>query len=364
MAKVDVQRESDMELSSEELDELAVDLPVSQRRLITSSADFSVDTLVSMLRDRALVIPRFQRKYIWSERKASRLIESLVLQCPIPVVYLNRREDEILEVVDGNQRVTSLKRFIDGNFSLSGLTAYPELAGQEFDQLDMKLRRQIKNRTIRCVIIEPESNPKIKFDVFERLNSGSTPLSPQELRHGLYFGPFVEMLGSLASNSTFVSMCSLKNDRRMKGDELVLRFFSLRDNFQNYQKPLSSFLSDYLALNRAMSEQEVQQRSEVFNAMIDFIKSLLGEHAFRIRSGQGLVKKFNTAYFDAITVGFATSNMPADGNGAISENAIRMALDAVAENDGFRASTLRATSDRNAIERRIEMVRNVFNDFA
>src|SRR5687768_15621754 len=119
MAKVNASPEEEMDITVDELDELVVDIPVSQRRLITSSADFSVDTLVSMLREDVLVVPSFQRKYIWSERKASRLIESLVLQCPIPVIYLNRREDEVLEVVDGNQRVTSLKGFIDGKFALS-----------------------------------------------------------------------------------------------------------------------------------------------------------------------------------------------------------------------------------------------------
>jgi hypothetical protein len=364
MAKADASPE-EMELSADELDELVVDLPISQRRLITSSADFSVDTLVSMLRDEALVIPSFQRKYIWSERKASRLIESLVLQCPIPVIYLNRREDEVLEVVDGNQRVTSLKTFVDGNFSLSGLTAYPELSGQSFDQIDKKLRRQIKNRTIRCVIIEPESNPKIKFDVFERLNSGSTPLSPQELRHGLYFGPFVQMLESLASNSTFVSMSSLKNDRRMKGDELVLRFFAFKENIKKYEKPLSSFLSDYLELNKAISKSEVAKMIIIFNGMIAAIHLLLGSNAFRLRSSDSAAKKFNTAFYDAITVGYATSDLPdtADLN-LVDTIALQNAMESASETDAFRASTLRATSDKSSIEKRIAIARDVFNTFA
>jgi uncharacterized protein with ParB-like and HNH nuclease domain len=363
MAKPEPTSEAEMELTQDELEELIVDLPVAQRRLITSSADFSVDTLVSMLRDEALIVPPFQRKYVWSERKASRLIESLVLQCPIPVIYLNRRDDEILEVVDGNQRVNSLKRFIDGNFTLSGLTAYPELAGQGFDQLDSKLRRQIKNRTIRCVIIEPESNPRIKFDVFERLNSGSTPLSPQELRHGLYFGPLIQMLDALSSTSTFVSMCGLKNDRRMKGDELVLRFFAMKENLTNYSKPLSSFLSDYLSAHKAISENEVKEKKESFLGTVQAIYSLLGNNAFRLRSSETSVKKFNTAYYDAIIVGFATSGLASGLPPTIALADLTSALEAASETDDFRASTLRATSDKSSIERRINIARDVFNSF-
>jgi hypothetical protein len=365
MAKPENTPEADMELTADEIEDLVVDLPVSQRRLITSSADFSVDTLVTMLREEALVIPSFQRKYIWSERKASRLIESLILQCPIPVIYLNRREDEVLEVVDGNQRVTSLKRFVDGNFVLSGLTAYPELLGDSFDEIEKKLRRQIKNRTIRCVIIEPESNPKIKFDVFERLNSGSTPLSPQELRHGLYFGPFILMLEALAANPTFVAMASLKNDRRMKGDELVLRHFAFRENLAKYEKPLSSFLSDYLNVNRSISPQDVSKQSIAFNGMIAAIHLLLGPSAFRIRSSEGAIKKFNTAYYDAVSVGYATSNLPGIGDlSAVDTVALQDAMDKASETNEFRLSTLRATSDKSSIEDRIAIARDVFNSFA
>lgn len=365
MSKVIAVVDEPGELTQDELDELVVDLPQAQRRLITSSADFSVDTLVSMLRDETLVIPQFQRKYIWSERKASRLIESLILQCPIPVVYLNRREDEILEVVDGNQRITSLRNFLDRNFSLSGLTAYPELDGQNIDQLDKKIVRQIRNRTIRCVIIEPESNAKIKFDVFERLNSGSSPLSPQELRHGLYFGPFVRLLGALAADSTFTSMTGLKNDKRMKADELVLRFFAFMENLPNYEKPLSSFLSDYMAGNRAITPQKSQEKSALFAGVIAALNQLLGSNAFRLRTGESTAKKFNTAYYDAISVGFATSRLVSSERlMSVSASEVQAALNAMSENESFRLSTLRATSDKVAIERRISMARNAFNVFA
>jgi len=365
MAVVDKNTENDLELSADEIDELTFDIPIPDRRLITSSADFSVGTLVTMMREGQLTVPKFQRKYIWSDRKASRLIESLIIQCPIPVLYLNRRSDEILEVIDGNQRVNSLRKFLDGQYFLTGLTAFAELHGSYFDSLDQVFQRQIKNRTIRCVIVEPESNAQIKFDVFERLNSGSTPLSPQELRHGLNYGPLVKLLETLAKNKTFVMMTGLKNDKRMKGDELVLRFFAFRDSLANYQKPLSLFLSDYIKKKANCEPLTIKALEIAFTTMIDEIHNLLGADAFRFRGGETENRKFNTAYYDAITVGYATSALATSASKLdVDKTAIRERFEILGNDNSFRTHTLRATSDRLAIERRIRSAEIVFNEFA
>lgn len=355
----------DLELSTEELDELVLDIPVSERRLVTTSADFSVGTLVAMLREEGMVIPRFQRKYIWSERKASRLIEYLILHCPIPVIYLNRRSDEVLEVVDGNQRVNSLRRFMDGRFNLTGLTAYTELDGMSFEGLGQKYQRQIRNRTIRCVIIEPETNSQIKFDVFERLNSGSTPLSPQELRHGLYYGKLVEAIAEMAATSPFTMLTSTQNYKRMRRDEFVLRLFAFAEGLDGYKKPLSTFLSEYLKSNRNPSSDELDAKRAVFAKVIGDLVVLLGHDAFRFRGGESDARKFNTAYYDAISVGYATSRLIGSGANlrAISQN-VAGRIDALMSDPGFRLNTLRATSDKAAIEHRVHAAKSLFNSFA
>jgi hypothetical protein len=355
----------DFDLSPEELEQLVLDLPIAQRKLVTSSADFSVATLVGMLRDESLVIPKFQRNFIWNDGKSSRLIESLILQCPIPVVYLNRRSDEILEVVDGNQRISSLRRFLDGQFALTGLTAYPELDGDKYDHLDPKFQRQVKNRTIRCVIIEPESHPQIKFDVFERLNSGSTPLSPQELRHGLHYGPFVQQIEGLAKTPKFVELTGLRNDTRMRRDELVLRFFALSENLQQYAKPLSAFLTDFLRANRVPTLLGSEMRRALFMKALDDLSMLLGDDAFRFPTGTKGIRKFNTAFYDAISVGYVTSNLVQfEGDLAGIAADVKGRIEALQQDPNFVQAVVRATSDKGAIETRIVAARAVFNDFA
>ncbi|HEX5125735.1 MAG TPA: DUF262 domain-containing protein, partial [Rhodocyclaceae bacterium] len=113
----------------EEFEEAILSIPPERRILRTEQYDFAVSTLVEMMSKNEVAIPEFQRRYVWTDRQASRLIESLIIQCPIPVIYMNQERDESFSVIDGNQRLNSLKRFLEDTFPLSGLTSYPELAG-------------------------------------------------------------------------------------------------------------------------------------------------------------------------------------------------------------------------------------------
>lgn len=346
------------ELSEQEIEELVTNVPPKDRRLITSAVDFSVSTLVDYVRDGTLRIPEFQRNYIWSTAKASRLIESLIMQCPIPVIYLARRSDDLLEVVDGNQRLTSIRRFIDGHFALSGLTAFPELVGSFYEELDARFQRHIQSKTIRCVIIEPESHPQIKFDVFERLNSGSTPLNAQELRHGIYSGAVLDLIAKLSANRDFIRLTGVKNNTRMKRDELVLRFLAFNDGYEGYEKPLSNFLNAYCEENRSMSKGDRTDRASSFEAVLLRIELCLGTAPFRLAATTDGVPKFNTAYYDALMTGFARSKIMGWGEQRVvsRRGAIEAAISALTTDAAFLSATLRATSDQPSVRHRIGAV--------
>lgn len=351
------------ELTEQEIEELVSNVPPKDRRLVTSAVDYSISTLVDYLRQSTLNIPEFQRNYVWSQSKASRLIESLIMQCPIPVIYLGRRPDDTLDVIDGNQRLTSIRRFVDGHYALKGLTAFPELEGSYHDTLDPRFQRHIQNKTIRCVIIEPESHPQIKFDVFERLNSGSTPLNPQELRHGIYSGRLFTLIDVLASGKDFVRLTGVKNNTRMKRDELALRLLALSEGFENYEKPLSNFLNTYCEQHRHISEQEARKATREFQRLLERIEATLGGAPFRMSMDDHAVPKFNTAYFDAIATGFARSNIMALTVDEAREaaNAVEAAITQLRTDDAFRSATLRATSDEPSVKTRIRKVTNAVN---
>lgn len=349
-------------LEEQELEEGILDIPAAQRRLITSTVDFAVSTIHEYLESGAIRVPEYQRKYIWTGSKPSRLIESLVIQCPIPVIYLNRAHDETLEVIDGNQRFTSIRRFLRDEYSLKGLTAFPELSGLSFSQLEQRIQRHILNRTLRCIIIEKETHPQIKFDVFERLNSGSMPLSAQELRNGIYHGPFMKRLQKIASRKSFAKLTGLANDQRMKREELVLRFFALSEGWGNYEKPLGAFLNRYSEVNKAASELRMDELADSFNQVVTVAEEIFGDSAFRLeaKSKDGKsVKKFNAAYFDAVTVGIHEWRASFGGSitKAFKASAVRR-IEKLVANEDFLKLVLRATSDEAAVKGRIRFFAN------
>lgn len=210
-----------------------LDIPPNERKLHTETYDFSISTIFQHLQSGHIYIPRFQRAYVWNRGQASRLIESLIIQCPIPVLYLDQASDSKFSVIDGNQRLTSIKLYLDDEFALKGLTAYPELEGTFFSDLDPRIRRHIMNRTLRCISILPDTHPQIKFDVFERLNTGSVQLTPQELRHGIYHGQLIDLVESLSQYETWKNLTKIKTDKRMKRSELVLRFLAMSHNLDH-----------------------------------------------------------------------------------------------------------------------------------
>lgn len=287
----------------EEIDIL--NIPPAERRLRTETYDFTVSTLIDYLKQGHVSIPTFQRGYVWNKTQASRLIESLVINCPIPVIYLSQNADETLSVIDGNQRVNSIKLFLDNEYDLKGLSAYPELEGLYYSDLDPRLQRHILNRTLRCICILKDTHPQIKFDVFERLNTGSIKLSAHELRHGLYMGTLMETVEELSSNSIFKSLTMTLNDKRMKADELALRYLAFSEGWKTYKKPMADFLNNYCSQHRNPSDVELLKLKSKFLDTINKVQQVLGNKAFRTFDSAKKSPKFNAALFDAQVVAFS-----------------------------------------------------------
>ncbi|WP_297530554.1 DUF262 domain-containing protein [Thalassolituus sp.] len=288
-------------------DEISVlNIPPEKRRLHTETYDFSISTLISHLNEKAIVVPEFQRNYVWNRGQASRLIESLIIQCPIPVIYLNQERDETLSVIDGNQRLTSIKLFLEDGFELQGLTAYPELEGSRFSDLDPRFRRHIQNRTLRCITILKETHPQIKFDVFERINTGAVQLNPQEVRHGVYHGPLMKFIDELSAEKVWKSISGHRNDTRMKGGELVLRYLALNNRQESYRKPLKGFLNQFCDEFSNLDEEIKLRWKKEFLTAVESVNYIFGDKSFKILSDdlRPTVKNVNSALFDAVMVGF------------------------------------------------------------
>ena len=174
------------------------------------------------------------------------------MNIPIPACYFSEEEDGTNTVIDGQQRIHSIWRFVKKEFTLRGLTTITEANGKAFSDLPVKRdQRLILGRSLRCVVITREFIPELKFEIFERLNTGAVQLSDQEIRNAIYRGEFNQFIKTLAEKPLWLQVLSKqKLDKRMRDDELVLRFFAVHDRYQQYQAPLRAFLNSYMLAKR------------------------------------------------------------------------------------------------------------------
>lgn len=346
-------------LSEEEISESILDIPAEPRRLQTETLDFSISTILDSLKKSDIYIPEFQRRYVWNDTQASRLIESLIIQCPIPVIYLNQEKNEKLSVIDGNQRIISLQRFVNNQFSLKGLTTYPELEGVKFFELDGRFQRHILNRTLRCIVITKETHPQIKFDVFERLNSGAVKLTPQELRHGIYNGSFMKHITDLGKNKTWRALINPGAEKRMKVEELIIRFFAFHYAMDQYKQPLAGFLNDYADKNREISDSKKEELTQLFTNTVNNLVTLYGDLAFKVFDRDlSPINNFNAALFDAEMISISSIK----GELKISTDDRAKFLKKVADAfyiEDFRRSISKSTSNKSQITSRIKKLKEL-----
>jgi hypothetical protein len=304
---------------------------VSERKVLIQQYDYAVRTLLDMVLEEDLLLnPEYQRQYRWDDLKASRFIESILLNIPVPVIYLAEEKDATFSVIDGQQRLTSLLRFIKPNsgevFRVNGLKVRADINGLSFDELERSDKSAITKRPIRCIVVLNESDQALKFEVFERLNTGSSKLTDQEVRNCIYHGNFNDLIKELAKNERFLELISLpeKNRNNMKAEELVLRFFAYRDLNDNTDYPggYTEYLNNYMEDNRSQPLSRIEELRALFNNTVSLIDATLGVRvAFRRPIDQINPEKFahtliNGAIYESQMIVYSklieTNNQPAD----------------------------------------------------
>jgi hypothetical protein len=327
--------------------------PPAERKVVTQPVDLSVQTLTEQWDSKLLFLPEIQREYVWDNGKASRLIESLILNIPIPVLYFAETADAKYEIIDGHQRVRSIGRFLGNEFSLSGLAVLPEYKGCRFHQLPDREQRFLKMRTLRAVIISIDSHPSMKFEIFERLNTGAITLNAQELRNSIYRGSFNKTLHLLAKDSDFRIVLGTKTPRkRMVDEELILRFFALRALLDKYRTPLKRFLNDYMDGVKHATPEELASHAKIFADTVANVLKVIGKSAFRVTDHKGIPVEaaVNRALFDAQML--ACSWIATSPDAAMTKRA-RQELAALFADEGFLDAIRRATGDRARTFKRI-----------
>lgn len=350
----------------------SLDISEHKRSVFFSQGDPEIISLYNKWKDGDLNIqPEFQRGFVWDIIKASRLIESILLDIPLPMIYLSQEDDNVEYVIDGQQRLTTFFSFIDGNlpdptpkhakdFHLSSLKVFTELNGKKYKDLPTDYQKKIKNYNVRTITFRKESEPDLKFEVFERLNTGSVSLNDQELRNCIYRGPYNDLLIKMSQEHTFKELMGIKKpERRMKDVEYVLRFAAFyHSSYLNYKPPMRKFLNNEMEKYRNISENDAADLITVFKNTISILKSLLGTHAFnryyikdqKPKTSGWQEGKFNASLYDILMDSFSRR----DRNRTMENlDSIREALIHLMTSDRqFIASIELSTSSTQAIHTR------------
>ncbi|WP_125834047.1 DUF262 domain-containing protein [Pseudomonas sp. o96-267] len=317
--------------SVDDAKQLDEQIDTERNSLRTDKIDLSYGELASMFEKEELIInPEYQRLFRWSEHQITSFIESLLLGFPVPAIFVAETEDGVWELVDGLQRVSSVfgfmkvKRLRDNvlaapnalerlGFSSKKGSKIPLLEGFTFEELSMRSKLTLKRTYCRVEVIRVGSASNMKYEVFERLNTGGSKLEPQEIRNAIFRAvdpDFVSFCDSLTELPDFQSSLVLSEYQKqsMYDKGLVLRFLTLKNNYQNFEHDVEPFITSYI---KSIISKEIifdaPKEEQIFARTFKLINDCFGENAFK-HEKTGVPKgPFSVYVFDAVSIGIATN---------------------------------------------------------
>ncbi|MGO9414505.1 MAG: DUF262 domain-containing protein [Syntrophobacteraceae bacterium] len=335
-----------------------------QRELVTSVVDYNLGTMAELVATQGIDIsPSYQRRSRWDDARQSKLIESFLMNVPVPPIFLNEDAYGHYSVIDGKQRLLSVYEFLRGRLRLRNLQVFADINGLTFDDLPRQLRMIIKTRAVlRAIIILRQSDVDIKFEVFKRLNTGGITLNSQEIRNSTYPGPLNDLILDLSEHKKFHALLGIKTKSRsaiyqeMRDAEFVLRYFTFRDNWDNFSGGMKRCMDEFMVDNQKPTREDIEAYRLDFLNTIDVVEACFGLVAFRRwvpERGQWR-KQVLASLFDAQM--FACRGLSADSMAEKREEIVRK-LKTLFENPSFRRAIDAATNQSSHFRARISMVK-------
>ena len=252
-------------------------------------------------------VPEYQREFVWSEERQSKLIESLILGLPIPNMFFAENRDGRCEIVDGSQRVRTYCAFLQDELELSKLERLTELNGIKFSNLPESRQRKIKNTALRLIFLSDGATEEVKNDLFERINRGSDLLKDMEKRKGIYRGEFIDFIYDVcAKDELFDRLTPISKwlINRQEKEELILRFFALFEMYPKFKTKnigIARLLDNYVEeKNKTFTDSEKEDKLNIFKNMLNLVKDIF-PHGF----AKDEKPQVSRVYFEAISVGAA-----------------------------------------------------------
>jgi hypothetical protein len=366
--------EQGIELGQEPQQDPQVPLEVKyreqMRQIISQKIELPISTLPEMIEKQINLSPDFQRRDRWSTEKQSRFIESIIMNVPIPPVFLGEDDYGNYVVLDGRQRLTAVNDFLKNVYPLKNLEVWEELNGLRFlDLQKRRLDRTITRRFVPAVVILKESSPQVKYDVFDRLNTGGVVANEMEIRNAVYQGPFNKLIHDLSDAARFRQLWGIPTDdnareadgtyRTMRDVELVLRFFALTDP-EKMELKFKDHLSEFMgARNKAyVADPALRQSDETsFRRATEACWAVFGSRAFQRGTGPK-----SAPLADAMM----NSLCMLDPNrlDAALVNTLKDALQGLIQDPTFEKAISSGTNGKGAIRTRIQMAREVVRQHA
>ena len=304
--------------------------------------------------------PDFQRDFVWDDTKQSKLIESVLLRIPLPVLYLAEDQDGKMIVVDGLQRLWTFRRFVDGALRLK-LDPKSELNGKRFDDLSVGLQNRIEDCNLILYVIDAQVPERARLDIFERVNSG-VPLTRQQMRNSLYNGPATRLLKLETETKLFLHATggSLRRDT-MRDREFLNRFCAFHlFPLEQYKGEMDDFLADALKRMNCMDDQELAELSALFQTGLQNNLHVFGRHAFRKHQrGQNQRSVINASLWDVMVTGLScvAPDVVESHADALQEGFYRLM-----EDDDFIAAITYGTNATRRVTDRFRMARDWFEE--
>lgn len=340
----------------------------AQRDLITTTLDYNLQTVASLVGDgRIDLSPSFQRRDRWDLNRRSLLIESFLMNVPLPPVFLNEDEYGTYSIIDGKQRLTTIAEFLNDRFKLQGLSIFQEANGLYFSELDASLKSVLQTRSsIRAIILLRMSDPLIKFHVFQRLNTGGVRLNSQEVRNVTFAGRLNDAIVAAAEYPTFTKLLGIGSDemkreksalwKQMRDVELVLRYLTLRENWSSFSGSLGGAMNSYLAENSMITNQEIEERISSFKETVDKVDASFGNIAFKRASESKKSSRILATLYDAQMIaleGFTYEEL------LNSKDRIQRSMYELLKNTAFSNSIGAQTNTPRYVKTRISMLQEM-----
>lgn len=350
----------DIEKESEE-DEISIEYDIA-----TYPSDFTLSGIAKMWSDKDITIPDFQREFVWTIRQSSLLIDSFLCGLPVPPVFFYIDDDNRNLVIDGQQRILSVVFFFEGYFGkestqgrrqvfrLTGLGEGSPYHNKRYEDLEETDQRKLKQAVLRAVNIRqlsPAEESTSAFHIFERLNTGGTPLRPQEIRNVVFRGKFNQLLKEANKDQNWRKIIGKPYlDKHQKDIELLLRVFSLVGTSKNYEKPMKEFLNITMKKHSNGKSKKVASFFDVFPKMTQIVVSNLGPKPFHLRG------PLNVSALDSVL------SVLIENHKNVDSHKLGERYSSLKKDPEFEEHTSYNTTDNKTLQARIKTVTKYFLD--